>query len=222
MKKILSLVLVACFLWTQTAYAALTKGVENVTDWNACAQNTVEESTVLDTSDHYATEICVQAFLDTTTAHTGTEFIVQVSSNTTGDEDWHDYNKFVALIDTANSENSTGNPLAAGSTTVTVADTGGNYEDGPIGSTWIAFENATLANSELVLLTGYTTDTNFTCLDGTANEHVQNTVLYDVAISRTVIIGFPVNRVRVVINNAYDDNGSTLNYRVRATSVTAI
>ena len=222
MKKILALVLIGCLVWSQTAFAALTKGVESVTDWNACAQNTVEESTVLDTSDHYATELTIQAFLDTTTAHTGTEFIVQVSSNTTGDEDWHDYTKFVALIDTANSENISDNPLSASSTTINVADTGGNYEDGPMGSTWIAIEDSTLANSELILLTAFTANTDITCLDGTTNSHVQNTTMYDVAVSRTVTVGFPVNRVRVVINNAFDADGSTCNYKVRATSVTGI
>lgn len=220
--KILSLLLAICFLWTSSAFAALTKGVESVTDWNACAQNTVEEGTILDTSDHYATELTVQAFLDTTTAHTGTEFIIQVSSATSGDEDWHDYTKFVALIDTANSENITDNPLAASSTTINVANTGGNYEDGPLGSTWIAIEDGTLIDSELILLTAFTLDTDITCLDGTTNAHVQNTTMYDVAVSRTITVGFPVNRVRIVVNNAFDTDGSTLNYRIRATSVTGI
>jgi hypothetical protein len=200
---------------------AITKGVSSVTDWNACAQNTVEESGPLDTSGHYATELCIQAFLDNTTAHTGTEFIVQVASATSGDEDWHDYTKFVALIGTANTENISDNPLAAASTTITMADTGGNYETAPMGR-WLAIEDSTLANSELVLNTGFTADTSITIMDGTTNSHVQNTPMYDIAISKVVILDTTINRARVIINNTYDADGATLNYRVRSTQVTAV
>lgn len=200
---------------------ALTKGVESVTDWAAVAQNTVAESDTLDTSDHYGTLISIQAFLDSTTAHTGTKFQIQHSSNSSGDEDWIDYTEFVALIGTANSEAITDNPLSAASTTITMADTGGNYETPPMGR-WLAIEDGTLVNSELVLNTGFTADTSITILDGTTNEHAQNTLMYDIAISKGILIPFPVYRVRVVVNNTYDVDGSTLNYRVRAVSVTAI
>lgn len=200
---------------------ALTKTVEAITDWTAVAQNTVGESGTLDCSGHYATKLCLQAFLDSTTAHTGTEFIVQVSSNTSGDEDWHDYARFVALVGTANSENITNNPLSAGSTTITVADTGGNYETPPLAH-WIAIEDGTLANSELVLQSGYTTDTNITIVDGTTNEHAQNTTMYDIAISEVIVLDASVNRARVVVNNTYDVDGSTLNYKLRAAKMTGI
>lgn len=223
MRKLLVILICLCLLIApQQLRAALTKAVESVTDWTAVAQNAVGESSALDTSDHYATEISIQAFLDSTTAHTGTEFIIQVSSNTSGNEDWHDYTKFVALIDTANSEPIDDSPLTAGSTTIDVTDTGGNYEDGPFGSTWIAIEEGTLADSEICLLIGFTSNDTVLIQDGTANEHAVDVVMYDVAISKTVTIGFPVNRVRVIVNNCYDADGSSVNYRIRATSVSGI
>lgn len=200
---------------------AITKAVESINDWTAVAQNTVGESATLDCSGHYATNLCIQAFLDTATAHTGTEFIVQVSSNTTGDEDWHDYNKIVALVGTANTEPITNDPLAPGSTTITMADTGGLYETYPMGR-WLAIEDDTLTYSELVLNTGFTTNTSITILDGTANNHIQNTAMFDIAISYVIILDSTVNRARLVVNNTYDVDGSTLNYKVRATEVTAI
>jgi len=193
--------------------------VEAVTDWTAVAQNAVGESGTVDCSGHDATSLNIQAFLDSTTAHTGTKFQIQVSYNTSGDEDWSDYREFVALIGTANSEAITDNPLSAGSTTITMANTGGNYETAPMGR-WLAIEDGTLVNSELVCNSGYTTDTNITIIDGTTNEHAQNTVMYDIAASKTVILDSTVNRVRVIINNTYDTNGSTLNYKVRATKLT--
>jgi len=221
MKKILALVLAGCLLWSQAAFAALTKTTESTDDWTAVAQNVVIEGTTLDTSDHYSTELHIQAFLDSTTAHTGTEFIVQVSGNSTGDEDWEDYTRFVAMIDTANSENISDNPLAATSTTITMADTGGEYETAPFAH-WIAIEDSTLINSELVLQKGFTLNTNITIVDGTTNSHVQNTTMYDIAISRTVTVGFPVHRCRVIVNNTFDADGSTINFKVRAVAVTGI
>ena len=196
-----------------------TNGVEAITDWTAVAQNTVVESGTIDCSGHDATALNIQAFLDSTTAHTGTRFQIQVSYNTSGDEDWSDYREFVALIGTANTENISDNPLAAASTTITVADTGGNYETPPMGR-WLAIEDSTLVNSELILNTGYTADTNITILDGTTNSHVQNTPMYDIAMSKTVVLDSTVNRARVVVNNTYDVDGSTLNYKVRATKLT--
>jgi len=194
-------------------------GVEAVTDWTAVAQNTVVESGTIDCSGHDATAINIQAFLDSTIAHTGTRFQIQVSYNTSGDEDWADYREFEALVGTANSEAITNNPLTAGSTTITMADTGGNYETAPMGR-WLAIEDGTLANSELVLNTGYTADTSITILDGTTNEHAQNTLMYDIAMSKTVILDASVQRARVVVNNTCDVNGSTLNYKVRANKLT--
>ena len=66
--------------------AALTIDPQSNVDWNACAQNTVEECTVITTSGNYYTSICIQAFLDSATPHTGTEFIIQASSADSGDE----------------------------------------------------------------------------------------------------------------------------------------
>jgi len=204
----------------------ITKAVESITDWTAVDQNAVSESDTLDCSGHHATALGIQAFLDTEIGHGGTEFIIQVSSNTTGDEDWHDYIKFVALKGTAYAKNITNNPLEAGETTITLVGTEnppteGYYEISSMGR-WLAIKDDTLINSELVLNTGFTTDTSITILNGTTNVHTQNTLMYDIAISKVIMLDATVNRVRVVVNNTYDINGSSLNYKVRATEVTAI
>jgi len=215
MKKILSLLFCLMFM-AQTVYAAPTKAVEAVTDWTAVAQNTIGESGTLDASGHYGTEVCIQAFLDTTTAHTGTKFIVQVSANTTGDEDWQDYIEFVALIGTAATDAIEDDPLAATSTAIALTGHAFTVE-----GIWLAIEDGTLANSELVFEKSQTAN-EVVILDGTTNAHAVSTAMFNIAISKTVSIGFPVNRVRVIVDNSYDDNGSTLNYKVRATKVTGI
>lgn len=200
---------------------AITKAGESITTWAAVAQNVVGESGTLDCSGHYATELGIQAFLDSTTAHTGTEFIIQVSSNTSGDADWHDYTRFTDLIGTADSEAIVDNPLTIGSTTINLADTGGQYETPPMGH-WLAIEEGTLANSELVLQTGFTTDDLITVLDGTKIEHAQGVLMYDVAFSNVILLDMSVVRARVVVNNTYDVDGSTLNFQVRCSKVTAV
>lgn len=198
---------------------SITKAVSSITDWTAVAQNAVGESGAIDVSSKLEAQVHIQAFLDSTTAHTGTEFIIQVSSNSSGDEDWQDFTRFTGLVGTANSEAITNNPLAAASTTITVASTAGLYGTAPM-CHWIAIEDGTLVNSELIFQTGFTADTSITCLDGTTNGHVQNTLMYDIANVWTINLPIGAYRARVVVNNTYDADGSTLNYKVRL--VTAV
>lgn len=219
---------VFCGLWTaitpEQSLAALTITSASVTDWTAVAEAATGESGVVTLSTSYATTIHIQAFLDAVDQHEGTEFVIQVSSNTAGDEDWHDYLRFVGLVGTANTEAITDNPLAATSTTITVADTGGGYETEPMGK-WIAIEDGTLADSELIWLTGFTADTSITCQDGTTNAHVQTTAMFDIALSRSFTLPIGAgSRARVLVNNGYDIDAtaSSLNYRVRSTVITAI
>ena len=220
MKRIFLTLLISLGLITN-AFGALTKSSTSVTDWTLVAQNVIGESGTVNISDSYETEIHIQAFLDTTTAHTGTEFIVQISGNTSGDEDWQDFTRFVALIGTANSEAIVDNPLSATSTTINLADTGGQYETAPFG-TWLAIEDGTLVNSELVMQATFTINDLITIVDGTTNEHAQNVLMFDYAISRNIMLPLGFQRARVLVNNTYDINGSTLNFKVRVTEVTGL
>jgi len=195
---------------------ALTKAVEAVTDWTAVAQNAVGESGTLDCSGHYASELHIQAGLDTTTAHTGTKFVIQVSGNTTGDEDWETLTEFVALIGTAATDLIENNPLNAGETSLTLTAHALTVE-----GIWILIENGTLANSELIFVASQSANA-VVALDGTTNAHAQNTAVFNIAISKVISLPFGTNRARLIVDNSYDVDGSTLNYKVRATKVTAI
>lgn len=199
----------------------LTKSVASVTDWTAVAQGAVGESATLDTSTFYESVLHIQGFLDTETAHTGTEFVVQVSGNTTGDEDWQDFYRFVELLGTANQEPLTNNPAAVGTTVLTCASTTG-YLVADLASPWRAIKDSTLANSELILQVAVSANTSITIQDGTTNGHAQNTNMYNIAFTRDIYIPISYNRVRVIVNNDYDSNGSTLNYKVRVSKITAM
>ena len=208
----------------QKALAALTVTSSVVTDWTAVAAQATGESAVIDISSNYVTAVHIQAFIDSNTAHEGTEFHVQVSSKSSGDEDWTDFAVQPGLVGTANGEAIQDDPLAATSTIIACADTGGEYETEPMGK-WIAIEDGTLANSELCWLTGFTSDTSITVQDGTTNEHANSTIMWDIAISKTILIPMGAgSRARVIVNNGKDMDGtaSSLNYKISKTVTTAL
>lgn len=188
-----------------------------ITDWTAVAQNTLVHSDETDISDDLEALLILQAFLDTTTAHTGTEVIVEISHNTSGDEDWVELTRRVILVGTAATDLIEDNPLAASSTAIALT----GHALTTLGI-WLAIEDGTLNNSELVREKSQTAN-EVVILDGTTNAHAQNTAIFNVAMSDTITyLTASVRRVRVLINNTYDADGSTLNYRLmisRATDV---
>ncbi len=209
---------------------ALTKGGGSIViDWTAVPQNVVIESSEFDASASYTSAIIIQAALDTTTAHTGTEFIVMVTAQNSGNEDWGILTSFVSLIGTAKTENLTNNPLAAASATLTMADTDG-FETLGEGSLkldeipgWRFIKDGVdIEDSELIYQLSFVTDTSITFADGTANAHVQNTPVWNIAISRPVSLPDWTSRAKIIVRNSYDSNGSTLNYRVLGGTITAV
>ena len=202
---------------------SLTKTTSSITDWTAVAQSAIGESATIDISPAYESTVHIQAFLDTTTAHTGTEFMLQTSANTTGDEDWSDYCRFVELIHaTPLTVTITNNPAAAGATVLTSGTVAAGWAVADLPTRWIGIKDSTIANSELGLQVGYSNNTSVTIQDGTTNEHAQNTTVHLVAFTKPITVPIGFQRIRLVINNNYDNNGSTLNYKVRCTQVTAV
>jgi len=198
----------------QRSSAPITKNIASIQDWTAVAQNTIAKSAECDLSDCHAAILHIQAALDTTTAHTGTRFITQISASESGDEDWQDLNEFVALIGTAKTDLIEDDPLSAGSTTITLT----THSLTTLGK-WLLIEDGTLANSELVFESAQSTN-SITILDGTTNEHAVNTAIFDVAMVQNISLPKSANRVRLLVDNTYDADGSSLNYKARISKVT--
>jgi hypothetical protein len=209
---------------------ALTKAVASVTDWTAVAASATAESASVDLTDSYESALHIQAFLDSTTANAvGTEFIIQVSSNTdtNTDEDWGDYTRFVELIGTAVTiTDITNNPLAAGEGTSAAKITDGTiaagYAVNDLSMKYVALEDATLTASEVHLQVGYTNNQDIWLLDGVDNAHANTTDIFNIAFSRWVSLPMWAVRARVVVNNNYGNDDSSLNFRVRSSKVTAL
>ena len=199
---------------------ALTKAVEAIDEWANVGQNAVRKGAVADVSSNFAETILhIDMALTSATAHTGTRIEVQVSSNTTGDEDWSTLVELVGPTGTANVEAIDNDPLASGSTLASCASTTGYVADGAI---FIYFKDGTIANSEMVYLISAVTDTSVTWLDETTNEHAQGTNMYNIAKTYTVSIPFGIYRARVIIDNTYDVNGSPVDTKTRLSKVTAV
>ena len=201
--------------------ADITAAGSVVTDWTAVAQNALVESDITDISDDLEAQLLLQAFLDTETAHTGTKLIVEISHNTSGDEDWVELQgaERVILIGTANEELIDDNPLTAGSTTILMSSTTGFTVNGLLRG----IKDGTIANSEIVRQIAETTNTDIDILDGTANEHANTVNVYSIAMSAVIAYLPPsVRRVRVLVDNTYDPDGSTLVYRLMITRATGI
>ncbi len=191
------------------AVTPIAKAVAQIQDWTAVAQNTVTKSTVFEFDGKHDGILNIQAALDTVTAHTGTKIIVQVSSNTSGDEDWQDLTEFVTLIGTAATDLIEDNPLAAGATSITLTA----HALTVLGKL-LFIEDATLADSEIIKEASQSANA-IVALDGTTNAHAVNTAIFNVAMTQNISIPSAINRIRVVVDNSYDSDGSTLNYKVR-------
>ena len=192
------------------------KTYDAVQDWTAVAQTAIGKSAEIDTKGFRSSIMHIQAGLDTTTAHTGTKFIVQISGSVTGNEDWQDYAEFVALIGTAATDLVQGSTLAAGSTAIALT----GHALTVLGK-WLLIEDGTLIYSELVFENAQTTN-EITILDGTANDHVVGVALYNIAMVQNIQLPFAARRARLLVDNAYDPDGSTLVYKVRVSKATGV
>lgn len=198
---------------------ALTKSVATVDEWAEIAQDAVREGAITDVSGCYSAIIHVDIGLSSTTAHTGTKIAVQISSNTSGDEDWTTLTEFIGPTGTAN-EASFDDTEAAGQTILSVGVTTG-FEDPE--TRWIFIEDkGTVADSEMALLVSYVNDDTITVQDGIANAKDTADDCYNIADTYAIEIPMATNRVRVIYDNTHDADGSTVHTKTRISKVTAI
>ena len=217
MRKLIGLCLLL-MLFAVPSYAAVTKSVAAVDEWAAVAQNAVREGATTDISANYSTSLHIDLAVTSSTAHTGTKIEIQVSSNTSGDEDWSTLTSLVSGIGTANPEALAGAESAA-ATLLEVASTTGYVADE---TRWVFILDNIVATSELVLLVSAVTDTSVTIQDGIANAHDASDTLYNIAATFVVTIPIDYSRVRVIYDNTYDVDGSQVHTKCRVSQVTKL
>jgi len=197
---------------------ALTKATTALDATQEIAQGAVIEGATTSVADAYDAVLQIWWALTTGTAHTGTKVIVSHSTDITGDEDWAELCSIIFGVGTTNLENVTTN-VTAGDTKLVCASTSG-YTAG----TRIFVEDANVfANSEWVFLTGITSNSSVTTMDGMTRSHTNTPVMNSVAGTVTPIaIPMATQRIRVIYDNSYDSDGSTVAIKSELVEVTAI
>jgi len=183
------------------------------------AQNAVYEGATTPVDPNYVTRLHCLLALTTETPHTGTKIMIQSSGVETGNRNWTTF-EFVRLVGTANSQVITNDPATVGTTVFTVADTTG-YEDNGVRKVFLEDVN-TFANSEWFELVSAASNTSLTVLDGSAIEHAVNSIFYNVAEDFEYDLPLGHDRFRVIVDNTYDDDGSTVAYQLDVTKVTGV
>ena len=134
-----------------TAISTLTKANEAVDAWAEVVQGAtgIREGATIDVSPDYQATLFIDACLSEAVAETaGATIYVEISSNTTGDEDWRVLTSFGGPTGTAESEALSGDE-AAGQTVLSVTNPTTANLDNP--SRFIFFEDtASAANSEII------------------------------------------------------------------------
>jgi hypothetical protein len=148
-----------------------------------------------------------------TAATVAAKAIVQLSSNTSGDEHWSDYYTVSAGLDTAASEVTSGTE-AAGATLIEVASTTGlALQDA------IFFLNTTLGNSEWARIVALSANTSITVEDALTYAQTDGTI-YNKAYSWVVSLPLWANRSRILY---FGPTGpASCAWRSRISKVTAI
>jgi hypothetical protein len=193
--------------------------------WAAVALNAVGEGAIIDTSLHYLTRLHIEAFLDTAaaTAHTGTQVIVQAFTGVDPaglpaavDEYWANLLWWTILVGTCNPEPQLHltDPAPVATTLFPVTSTNG-YVVADVAMPWIALQDATLANSELLLLKAITANQDLTVVDGTVRTHAKTTAIFgNIAYNQTIpIVTKDIMGLRILMNNNFDSNGAIMNWR---------
>lgn len=198
---------------------ALSKSVAAVDEWAEIAQNAVREGATTNVAATYAATLYINCAISSTTPHTGTKVEIQLSSNSSGDEDWHTFRSFVSSSGTANSEILAG-VEAAGQTVLEVASTTGYDADE---ARWIFIEDVgTVADSEIAYLVSHVSNTSVTVQDGITNAKDGSDFLFNIVDTWVVDLPFSANRVRVIYDNTFDSDGSTVHTFCRIATVTGI
>jgi hypothetical protein len=210
---------------------ALTKTATTEMDaWAEVSQAGTRVGTKQDLAVNYDSTIHVDVALSSTTAHTGTEVIVQISSDTSDAEDnWHTLTRYVCCVGTAVSlALAATEPVAETTLACTNPATANMDNDGK----FKFIKNTTAADCEIVYQSANSGDggDTITILNGLAHEQdVTTSIIYDIdhaiteAVSQqSISIPFTADSVRVLINNTYDADGSTVFTRTRITEVTGV
>ena len=209
---------------------ALTKSTAEVDAWAEIAQAGFREGANTDVSDSYGATLHIDcAIAEEAVAHTGTEVIVQIGTDTSdADDKWSTLVRWIGPTGTAVGA-AFANQEAAAQTVLGITDPATHNVDNHKKFKFI--NAATEANSEIVYSLSDSGDggDTVTIQDGLTNQQEATSVLLDfdtvateVVAQWNVAIPLTADRIRVLYNNNYDADGAKAMTRCRISKVTAL
>ena len=178
-----------------------TKTGSQIDEWAVIPAATIREGAATAIPDDIRIAIEIAICKVEAVAHDGeATVIVEVSDNTTGDEDWAELTSFKITAETAATTTLDAEAAAAATTVPLTATT--NFETK--GDRYF-IKNGTIANSEIVRNNGFDSGVSITILDGLTNTQQNGVSIYTTVQDWIVRIPADFRRFRVLINNADAD-----------------
>lgn len=178
-----------------------TKTGTSIDEWAIITAATMREGTATAIPDDIRIAIEIYICKVEAVAHDGeATVIVEVSSNTTGDEDWTVLAEFKITAETA-STTTLDAEAASGQTTIPLTATANFITK----ADRYFIKNGTIANSEIVRNNGYSDGVSITALDNLTNTQANGLSIYTGVEDWIVRIPADFRRFRVLINNADAD-----------------
>lgn len=177
--------------------ADYTKTGTQVDEWAIVTAASMREGASSDIPDDIEVAIEVTICKVEAVAHDGEcEIIIEVSGNTTGDEDW---TELVTLKINAETASTTTLDVEAAATATTVPLTA--TADFTTKGDKYFIKNGTIANSEVVRNNGYSDGVSITILDGLTNTQQNGVSIYTSVEQFAITIPAAYRRIRVLVNN---------------------
>lgn len=208
---------------------APTKAPDALDAWLEVAQNAVRLGGEGDLSGLYGACLNIVCALSSTTAHTGTQIIVQINGYASGEGGWTTLTEFVGPQGTAVKADFAGTEAAAQTElSITNPATAGVDNDGK----WKFVEHTTdVTKCEVVYQVSNTGDVGdtVTIAFGLLNEQTADSDLWDIDSATAKAVGMYVvalpdeaQRVRVIYNNKWDPDGATVHTMSYLSTITAV
>lgn len=209
---------------------ALDKGVAVVDAWAAVALGAVREGAEIDVSVYYDAIIGITCALGGTTAHLGTEIVVELNLAASGNANWRRFSSVVACVATAFKSDFAGD-AAAGQTVLSVTNPATGNLDHLFKNIFI-LNGADVTHSEigyLVAQSGDAGDTitvqnGLTFAQTSADSDVYTCDGANVSAVYSAIVAVPpgAKRARILYNNGYGATGSTVYTCADISGITAV
>ncbi len=220
MRLLLSLFLALCLFVSPLWAADFTKGVTSLQDWTTLddtgATPSYESSAVSVADDIETTIHIIAAHQDTNAAGDEAYIAVDISSNSSGDDDWHVFVEQQLTSGTANAGDCDAESASAQANVYVTSTT--NFETP--GDVYFLKDVNTLADSCVCINADYANDDYITCVDNLANTYDADDYIYDIVDMINIQIPASANRFRVRAYNT--DADATYAIYIRYTKVTDI